>query len=57
MMRRFLLLPCMLSGSLTGLPAQSANAQSYPSRAITIVVTVSAGGVADLVARLVANRL
>ena len=56
-MRRFLLLACMLSGFVTGLPAQSAVAQTYPSRAITIVVTVSAGGVADLVARLVANRL
>jgi tripartite-type tricarboxylate transporter receptor subunit TctC len=34
-----------------------ANAQSYPARAITITVTAAAGGVTDVVARAVGQRL
>jgi len=34
-----------------------ANAQSYPTRAITITVTAAAGGVTDVVARAVGQRL
>jgi tripartite-type tricarboxylate transporter receptor subunit TctC len=35
----------------------SADAQSYPTRAITITVTAAAGGVTDVVARAVGQRL
>ena len=37
--------------------ATAAQAQSYPSRTITIVVTAAAGGVTDVVARAVGQRL
>jgi tripartite-type tricarboxylate transporter receptor subunit TctC len=37
--------------------ATSARAQSYPSKTITIVVTAAAGGVTDIVARAIAQRL
>ena len=39
---------------LTATPAQS---QSYPARAVTIVVPLAAGGGSDLLARLVAQKL
>ena len=38
-------------------PATTAQAQTYPSRTITIVVTAAAGGVTDVVARAIAQRL
>ena len=38
-------------------PATTARAQTYPSRTITIVVTAAAGGVTDVVARAIAQRL
>ena len=37
--------------------AGAAQAQTYPSRTITMVVTASAGGVTDVVARAVGQRL
>jgi tripartite-type tricarboxylate transporter receptor subunit TctC len=37
--------------------AGAAQAQSYPSRTITMIVTASAGGVTDVVARAVGQRL
>jgi len=44
--------------SLCWLPlATAAQAQTYPSRTITIVVTAAAGGVTDVVARAIAQRL
>ncbi len=38
-----------------GVPALSLAQGSYPSRAVTIVVPLSAGGVTDVVARYVAG--
>src|SRR5262252_11116276 len=39
------------------LAATGAQAQTYPSKTITIVVTAAAGGVSDVVARAVGQRL
>jgi tripartite-type tricarboxylate transporter receptor subunit TctC len=39
------------------LSATAAQAQSYPSKMITIVVTAAAGGVSDVVARAIGQRL
>ena len=36
--------------------ANAAQAQSYPSKTITIVVTAAAGGVSDVVARAIGQR-
>jgi tripartite-type tricarboxylate transporter receptor subunit TctC len=46
----FGLIGCLMAGS-------SAQSQTYPSRPITIVVTSTAGGVTDVVARAVGQRL
>jgi tripartite-type tricarboxylate transporter receptor subunit TctC len=40
-----------------GLFAGSAQAQTYPTKPITIVVTLAAGGAADVIARALAQRL
>jgi tripartite-type tricarboxylate transporter receptor subunit TctC len=45
-----ILLPCLAGGA----PAQ---AQSYPTRTITLTVTAAAGGVTDVVARALGQRL
>jgi tripartite-type tricarboxylate transporter receptor subunit TctC len=37
--------------------ASAANAQSYPTKSVTIVVTAAAGGVTDIVARAIGQRL
>jgi tripartite-type tricarboxylate transporter receptor subunit TctC len=37
--------------------ASSAQAQTYPSRTVTIVVTAAAGGVTDVIARAIGQRL
>jgi tripartite-type tricarboxylate transporter receptor subunit TctC len=45
-------------GLLAGLaPATTARAQSYPARTITLTVTAAAGGVTDVVARALGQRL
>src|SRR5256886_16291963 len=41
---------CLVGGT-------TAQAQSYPSKTITIVVTAAAGGVSDVVARAIGQRL
>jgi tripartite-type tricarboxylate transporter receptor subunit TctC len=53
--RRFL----HLAVGVVGLPAVSriARAQTYPSRPISIIVTVGAGGFNDVVARVLAERM
>src|SRR5262245_29377826 len=49
------LLSALLSlGAIAAMPAQ---AQTFPSRPITIVVTAAAGGVSDVVARAIGQRL
>jgi tripartite-type tricarboxylate transporter receptor subunit TctC len=42
--------------ALTGL-AQAARAQAYPAQNITVIVAFAAGGIADVVARLVGQKL
>ena len=37
--------------------ATSAQAQTYPTKTVTIVVTAAAGGVTDVVARAIGQRL
>ena len=39
------------------LAASTAQAQTYPSKQITLVVTAAAGGVTDVVARAIGQRL
>ena len=45
-----------LGGALAVLP-WAANAQAYPARAVRIIVPTGAGGITDVLARLVAERL
>src|SRR2546425_9767589 len=45
----------VLLGCLLG--ATAAQAQSYPTKQITLVVTAAAGGVTDVVARAIGQRL
>jgi tripartite-type tricarboxylate transporter receptor subunit TctC len=52
-MRKWL---CILT-SLGCLATAAAQAQTYPSRTVTIVVTAAAGGVTDIVARAIGQRL
>ena len=53
--RRFL----HLAAGAAAVPIASriAGAQTYPSQTVTLVVSFAAGGVADVVARLVAQKL
>src|SRR5215470_4448975 len=48
------LLGCLLAGTAA---ITSAQTQTYPSKTITIVVTAAAGGVSDVVARGIGQRL
>jgi tripartite-type tricarboxylate transporter receptor subunit TctC len=53
--RRFLQL---IAGTLPfAAPAQTANAQDYPTRPITLIVPYGAGGPTDAIARIVAERM
>src|SRR3954470_24596014 len=47
---------CVLTG-LACLSMAPAQAQTYPSRSITLVVTAAAGGVTDVVARAFGQKL
>ncbi|MBX9845866.1 MAG: tripartite tricarboxylate transporter substrate binding protein [Xanthobacteraceae bacterium] len=53
-MSRWLSIPLALASLSLATPA---HAQTYPSRAVTFVVTAAAGGVTDVVARALAQRL
>ena len=50
-------LPTALVSMALLAPATEAGAQKYPTKTITIVVTAAAGGVTDVVARALAQRL
>lgn len=54
-MTRWLLCPLILLASIP--IATTAQSQSYPSKTVTMVVTASAGGVTDVVARAIGQRL
>jgi tripartite-type tricarboxylate transporter receptor subunit TctC len=49
------LAPTLVAAALAALPAQAQT--NYPTRTITIVVTAAAGGVSDVVARAIGQRL
>jgi tripartite-type tricarboxylate transporter receptor subunit TctC len=52
------LIHCVLALAALAFPgATTAQAQSYPSRTVTMVVTASAGGVTDILARAIGQRL
>ena len=48
-----------LAASAAALPtfSRNATAQAYPSRPITLIVPVAAGGITDVVARVLAERM
>jgi tripartite-type tricarboxylate transporter receptor subunit TctC len=48
--------PSMLAAGLTA-AAVPASAQTYPDRAVTVIVAYSAGGTGDIVARVVADKM
>lgn len=47
---------CVAAFVTVGIPAES-NAQNYPTKPVRVMVTVPAGGAADVVARLVAPKM
>ena len=53
----FLCIASMVMGAALPLTTSAANAQDYPSQTIRIVVPTAAGGVADIVARTLVQRL
>ena len=55
--KRLKLLAGLALGALCAVFAQSAGAQDYPSRPIRLVVPTGAGGITDILARIVAQRL
>jgi tripartite-type tricarboxylate transporter receptor subunit TctC len=56
-MRSWITLKTLLCIAALGTCAVSANAQSYPSRPITVVVPFPAGGPSDVVARIVTEQM
>jgi tripartite-type tricarboxylate transporter receptor subunit TctC len=57
-MRNWLsILASLICVSVAATAAKPAQAQTYPSRTVTIVVTAAAGGVTDIVARAIGQRL
>ena len=46
-----------VSGMASALTAQVANAQAWPTRPVTMVVTYAAGGTNDIIARILGPRL
>src|SRR5499426_3872330 len=55
--RRIMWLRLMLALGLLGVSAATAAAQDFPTRQVRIVVPQSPGGVTDVIARAVAQRL
>src|SRR5262245_30447743 len=53
----FRLALCVLMSAMVGHGAGPASAQSYPTQTITFQVAFAAGGIADVVARLVGQKL
>jgi tripartite-type tricarboxylate transporter receptor subunit TctC len=49
--------PCVLLAATISALAPPASAQSYPTQTITFQVAFAAGGIADVVARLVGQKL
>src|SRR6516164_5607588 len=56
-MLRFRAALCLLLAATISALARPASAQSYPTQTITVQVAFAAGGIADVVARLVGQRL
>ncbi len=48
---------CRLALILAGMACFSAHAQNYPSRTVRIVVPIAAGGVTDILSRVIAQKL
>src|SRR5256885_4382554 len=53
--RKFLIISA--GAAALSLPMPDANAQSYPSRPITMIVPAAAGGPTDTIARILAQRM
>jgi tripartite-type tricarboxylate transporter receptor subunit TctC len=57
MMGRRRILSCLAAGAFSGLLTATAAAQTFPTRAVTLVVPFAAGGSADAIARIVGQKL
>jgi len=57
MCRRFIAGLMLAAGLATGMAAGSANADTFPSKQITLVVPFTAGGPTDTLARILAERM
>ena len=55
--RSRLRLAVVLGAAMAALPALSANAQTYPTGPVKVLVPFGAGGATDVVARVFADRL
>ena len=47
----------LIAGAATSVVSQTARAQTYPTRPITLVVPIAAGGAVDTAARIIADRV